>query len=300
MNYTVLDIADIYRRLLATPDPAAQTALFADAIITPFAPVFALFGGDAAALSRQWGLFTPADLDLTGAAGARLAALLAALTEYGAWQQVTQALADSVQAFADYRERIPLAHITAALLPVDAARTLPGTPDYAGFGALPGWLMVTVTRATAQSLPRLKAAAAHEMHHNLAGAAGQPMNGGRSLDDVTVAEYIIGEGLAEAFAVALYGEDVAGPWTVLPPAQMERARRLIGAALDVRGFGRVRRYIFGDLGAAETAESIPPYAGYCIGYQVVRAYCRRTGHSVVEATFVPPADIIAAAGYFEG
>jgi uncharacterized protein YjaZ len=42
----------------------------------------------------------------------------------------------------------------------------------------------------------------------------------------------------------------------------------------------------------------PDYAGYAIGYHVVRQYLERTGKTAAEATFVPASEIIDASGFF--
>jgi uncharacterized protein YjaZ len=108
--------------------------------------------------------------------------------------------------------------------------------------------------------------------------------------------------LAEAFAAELFGEGVVGYYvTEFPEAELAAATRAVGAALDATGFDTVRAYIFGDTitaRAGRPAAGVPDFAGYALGYRAVRAYLRRTGMSVVEATFVPAAEIIAGSGLF--
>jgi uncharacterized protein YjaZ len=61
-----------------------------------------------------------------------------------------------------------------------------------------------------------------------------------------LAEYIAMEGLAESFASAIYGEDMVGLYvTYISDEDLEKARILIGAALDVTGFDKLRGYVFG-------------------------------------------------------
>ena len=43
---------------------------------------------------------------------------------------------------------------------------------------------------------------------------------------------------------------------------------------------------------------LPDYAGYALGYRVVHAYLKRTGQSVVDATFVPAHQIIKESQFF--
>ncbi|HLG61704.1 MAG TPA: DUF2268 domain-containing putative Zn-dependent protease, partial [Ktedonosporobacter sp.] len=108
---------------------------------------------------------------------------------------------------------------------------------------------------------------------------------------VTVADYIIAEGLAEAFAAELFGEALVGYMvTDLREEELATARRVISGTLEVSGINAVCSYIFGDTIAARWGlpkAGVPDFAGYAIGYRVVRRYLQRTGRSVVEATFLP-------------
>jgi uncharacterized protein YjaZ len=147
------------------------------------------------------------------------------------------------------------------------------------------------------NLSRLKGAAVHELLHTLHFAVTpfNPMT-------VTVGEYIVAEGLAESFAAELCGDAVVGYYvTDFNDAQLEQARHVIGAALDVTGFDAVRGYIFGDAIAATMGlplVGVPAYAGYAMGYRAVRQYLNRTGKTVPEAIFVPARQILAESGFF--
>src|SRR5690606_33808585 len=195
---------------------------------------------------------------------------------------------DGRRAFAPYLDRIPTETIHFALLLTAPSQFVPAALDhgYSGFGAIPGYIMVTYSRPTPANLRHLQGATVHELHHNILSAAmpGSPMI-------ASLGKYIVGEGLAESFAAALYGEEVIGFYvTEFDTARMEESRQSIGGALDVSGFNEVRGYIFGDAIAGQMGlpkAGVPAYAGYAIGYHVVQAYLKRTGKSVVEATFVP-------------
>jgi uncharacterized protein YjaZ len=100
---------------------------------------------------------------------------------------------------------------------------------------------------------------------------------------VTVGEYIVGEGLAESVATELYGEGVVGFYvTDLDEAELERARRVLGGALDLTGFDEVRSCMFGDALARYMGlppAGVPDYAGYAVGYRLVQRYLRRCGRT---------------------
>ena len=154
---------------------------------------------------------------------------------------------------------------------------------------------VTYSQANDYTLSRVEGASVHELNHNVRFKV-VPMQ-------VTVADYMVAEGLAESFAVELFGEEVAGYFvTDLSEEELAVAKRVIGDALDVTGFDAVRGYIFGDTISAYMGRpkiGVPNFAGYAIGYRVVRHYLQRTGKSVAEATFLPSHEIIAESGFFQ-
>jgi uncharacterized protein YjaZ len=85
-------------------------------------------------------------------------------------------------------------------------------------------------------------------------------------------------------------------------AALAEARRVVGGALAVQGFGAVRPYIFGDevmaaVGGGQPV-GVPTYAGYATGFHAVQAYLRKTGKSAAEATLVPAAEILREGAYF--
>lgn len=166
---------------------------------------------------------------------------------------------------------------------------------YTGFGGMPGRIIMLIW-PNDFNLSRLQAAIAHEFHHNVR----------LSFDPwppaISVGEYIVLEGLAESFAGALYGSDKVGPWvTTLTRDEIDHAKARIGAAIGERDWNEVRGYIFGDTMADQmgyTKQHLPYCAGYTIGYHVVQAWLGRTGRSIVDATFVSAAEIVADSQYF--
>jgi uncharacterized protein YjaZ len=298
MKFDVLDTERIYRRLLAEPEAAAREAIFLDELVAPFAGLVQMFGGgDGVAMFRPWGM-SP---DQFGDGNRQqMSDILDKLAAAHAWERAAQALDKGWAAFAPFADRIPLERITFALCVADMSNA-PWTRGYTGFGGIPGWIMTVYGMPDDYNLARVEAATVHELHHNLGGAAGAVF--GRSMNDVTVGEYMIGEGLAESFSAELYGEELTGPWvTEFDDSNLEQTKAIFRDALDVSGFDRVRGYIFGDLVAGPMGlpkTGVPPLAGYALGYRVVQQYLRRTGKSVPEATFVPAREIIAESGFFE-
>ncbi len=79
---------------------------------------------------------------------------------------------------------------------------------------------------------------------------------------------------------------------------MPRMKRVYKAALGLKGFDAVRPYIFGDEKSG-TSLGIPGMAGYAVGYHIVKAYMKRTGRDIIEATYTPPERVIKESGFFD-
>lgn len=225
-------------------------------------------------------------------------AALERLEREDAWPIAAAALRRSVAAFAGsaapFPERVELALMLADRHNRELMEFGGGT---GGFGGIPGWVVVDVW-PTGDALERLPAAVSHEFHHN-ARLSFEPWR-----MDVSLGEYVVLEGMAEAFAAELWGEERVGPWaTSLTGAELARATAAIGGALDVRGFAEVRAYMFGDpLASTHGYEPVGVGygAGYAVGYRLVRDWLARTGVSVVEATTTPSAEILAGSAAFFG
>ena len=298
MHTNIVDTHAIYTRLLAEPDAATREQILRDDLLAPFNGLFQIFGGaDPVQMLRQWHMYGPEDF--VSDQRETIRTLLDQLAAVGAWEQTARTLADVRQAFAPYRERIPLNEVAFGLLLADFSHNKMADRGYTGFGGIPGWVMVIYGEVNDYTAARIQGTTAHEMLHNIHFSV-QPFNP----MTVTVGEYIVAEGLAESFAAELYGAEIVGYYvTDFDDAQIDSAKEIIGAGLERSGFDVVRGYIFGDSLAEEwgfTKAGIPDYAGYAIGYRIVQAYLRKTGKTVPEAIFVPAREIIAESGYFVG
>ncbi|MBC7870652.1 MAG: hypothetical protein H7Y09_07410, partial [Chitinophagaceae bacterium] len=251
-------------------------------------------GGDGLATFKQWNM-TPDHF--VGENHAWMTGVVDAMAAYAAWNKAAQALDEGWQKFVPYASEIPTQEITFGLMVIDMRNSSIGR-GYSGFGAMPGYIMTTYGVADDYTLPRVKGATAHELHHNLLFAA-RPKN---FMTETTVADYMIYEGLAESFAAELYGEEVVGYYvTDFDDSRLEATKKILHDGLEKTGFDVIRSYIFGDsINQMQGREQIglPDFAGYAIGYRIVQQYLQRTGKSVVEATFVPADEIIAVSEFF--
>ena len=136
---------------------------------------------------------------------------------------------------------------------------------------------------------------AHEFNHNVRFSV-EPWT-----MNTTVGQYMISEGLAENFAAEQYSHDLIGPWnTLFSESDLQELRPRYRDALNVTGFDEIRGYIFGDWSAEQfnhKKQGVPDFAGYAMGYRVVRAYIERTGRTAAQATYVPWQEIVEESGY---
>ncbi|MFR8045902.1 MAG: DUF2268 domain-containing putative Zn-dependent protease [Eggerthella lenta] len=117
---------------------------------------------------------------------------------------------------------------------------------------------------------------------------------------MTLGEMMVSEGLAENFAVSLYGEENAGPWVTKTSADVleNTVKPAIRAALDVQGMAGLSAYLYGDdIAAAQgyPTAGLPYCAGYACGYHLVRCYLDATGADIAEATLLPAEVILQKA-----
>jgi uncharacterized protein YjaZ len=299
-----IDTLDGLRAALTAPEPE-RLERFRDRVMTPLEPFWKPFAAMLTqhadpADDRDPLITTAAALTFTSPAD-DVEAALAALDRF--------AEADSARACLEAVERAvatldpdghgyPLGRVLFALVLSEASSMHPGSGLYSGNGAWPGLLMVNAW-PTADNLPRLPAAAAHEVHHQIRFRY-EPFDPQR----ITVGQYLVAEGLAEAFAAELFDDTRIGPWaTDWDEADVDPLRERYREALDVTGFDEVRGYIFGDWAAERfryTPQGLPDFAGYAIGYRLVKDFLLRQGVSATEATWLPWEEIVGGSGYLEG
>jgi uncharacterized protein YjaZ len=166
---------------------------------------------------------------------------------------------------------------------------------FSGFGGIPGFI-VLVLSPTEYVLKSLEALVVHEFHHNvrfLIEPWPQDMN-------ISVGKYLLDEGLAEAFAAELYGEEYIGPWTKgLSADELSRAIEIIMPHVAERGFQTASGYLFGDAMADMwdyPKTGLPHGAGYAVGYRLVKDYFAKTGKNIFSATLESSDQILGELG----
>lgn len=300
MIIEAIDVLSGLRAALTAPEEQ-RLPRFRERVMEPLRPFWEPFlasmpqpawlgaeGDEALAAARAFGYFTPEE-DVEEGLDA-----LDLLERAGAWEGCQQTVARAAAVLRPAEHGIALERVALTLVLAQPRLLSERHRGYTGVGGQPGLVMV-LAWPSAYNLPRLPAATAHEFHHNVRLSV-EPWT-----PATTVGQYVVLEGLAEAFAVELCGEETLGPWAnALSGPQLAEARRRIAGALEVTGFDEVRAYVFGDWAAAASGyepQGLPDFAGYTVGYRLVRAYLERSGRSAAEATYLPWREIVAGSGY---
>lgn len=286
----------VYRAMLAAADPAERERIFRADLLAPmqgslemtrrFSPHLT----DPLEQARAMLWLMPEDLESEPDG-------LALLESVNAWEQGEEALTRAIDRFLPYAPRASVeTDVTGTIMLIRPGPTSAIGGGYAGY-QMPGFVVVTYDKPDASNVTKAPGAVAHEFNHRVRLAA-FPWD----MATTDVAEYVVMEGLAEAFAVDLYGEDVLGYYvTQISADDLETARRLVGDGWQATGFDQLRAYIFGDSIAAamqfDTGLGMPDFGGYAVGYHLVRAYLRRRGVTIEEATLTPAHVIVQESGY---
>jgi len=299
VEFEVVETREAYGEIAGEEDAYVRRRRFLE-MLMPFDPLFSVFGvslgGDPDAALQAlaaWSFLMPEAID------ERALDALDELERDHAWELSRRTLEDVRDLFKNSWDRIPLQGIRAGIFLLDPARMNPADRrwGYTGIGSVPGYALLLYAEPNEYNMARIQATLAHECHHNVRLAL-FPWNPA----DLSVAQHIVMEGMAEAFATELYGEETARYYvTEIDEDGLSRARAAIGAALDERGFDATRSYVYGDRAATMGGErlGLPDFAGMAVGYRVVRQYLEETGASVAEATFLPADEIVRGSGYLD-
>lgn len=184
---------------------------------------------------------------------------------------------------------LPPVSVTLVLANPETPGLMDRLAGYTGIGGSPGSIYM-IAVPTDHNLPRIPSATAHEAHHQVR-LTFEPWNP----ETITVGQYYVIEGLAEAFAAELYGEASLGPWTsAVSDDELARLKPMLREAMERTG--DPRPYMFGDWAAASSGYEpvgLPDFIGYTAGYRLVRSYLDATGLTAAEASWKPWREIVA-------
>jgi uncharacterized protein YjaZ len=290
MTITVLDTYPAMREILRAPD-ADRPALL-QAMLEPAAGMYRYFPGevDLVAMHRMGSGF-PLDRD-----SGRCLEALEALHDADAWGRIGRAL--------DHALTVQLAATPGITVPDLTVLVVLGDPGDAHFmgpalgmtanGSVSGYLFLNFWPYP-ENLARLEATAVHELNHNLryspGGVVWDPAT-------VTVGEQVVSEGLADAFARQLYGDDLGYARIGVPHLHDDAVFAKVVTGLEVTGMQNFTAWVHGDETAARygaTPVGLPMGAGYAAGNRLVDAYLATTGRTAAEALLVDRQDVIDTA-----
>jgi len=207
------------------------------------------------------------------------------------WDSCQASVEKSLSCFSDAKIQLPTQdYLYTILLANPKSPYIALSDGYSGDGGIPGYIFASLT-PNEYTIKRLPTALAHECNHNVRFQFIKWSN------DITLGEMMISEGLAENFAVHLFGEDLAGAWVTKTDDETlhEYIKPLMKDVLGVSGLENLTPYLYGD----EIAKAqgyfevgMPYCAGYACGYHMVRYYLQKTGKSIIEATILPAQEIL--------
>lgn len=289
MTFTVLDTATGMREVLTAPAGQREDRL--RTMLTPMQDMYRYFPGevDLVALHAMGQGFP-----LEGRSDEVLAAL-DQLEAADAWTRIEAALQQAAEV---QRQALP-----DLVIPDVSVLLVLGNPDDEGFmgpargatgnGSMSGYIQLTMW-PTEENLARLEAAAVHELNHNLrygpGGVVWDPAH-------VVVGEHVVSEGLADAFARQLYGNDLGYTPIGRPHLEDDAVFDTVLTGLDVGGMENFAAWVLGDeiaqrFGGAPVG--VPTGGGYAAGNRLVDTYLAATSATAADALHVPSAEIRAA------
>jgi len=127
-----------------------------------------------------------------------------------------------------------------------------------------------------QNLARLEATAVHELNHNLRYSPGAVVWDPAT---VTVGEQVVSEGLADAFARQLYGDELGYTRIGVPHLHDDAVFAKVVSGLEVTGIQNFTAWVHGDATAARfgaTPVGLPTGASYAVGNRLVDTYLAAT------------------------
>ncbi|TYA10087.1 Zn-dependent protease [Paenibacillus faecis] len=207
------------------------------------------------------------------------------------WSECELAVRKSLGLFIEHEVDLPeTEYLFTIRLGDPENRALTINEGYSGFGGIPGFIWGTIL-PNEYTIPRMKAALAHECNHNVRYQFIQWDH------TVNLGELLVSEGLAENYAVFLFGEDFLGPWVTKTNAETlnERIKPVLREKLQLTGFDQFAPYLYGDeIARLQNFKPVnmPYSAGYACGYHLIQYYLRKTGTSIFEATITPAAQIL--------
>ena len=198
----------IYRKIMEAP-VSKKNDIYRYEMMKPFEKKWACYnvpmkaeqpnGYDVIMASGMLGFLLPEKIDETWSESITL------LDDNQFWDNCQKSIERSLKCFTDAEIELPIKEYLYTILLADPENPYMIMNDnYCGDGGIPGYIFTWLVPSE-HTKSRLPVALAHETNHNVRFQFIKWHN------DITLAEMMISEGLAENFATYLYGEENVGP-----------------------------------------------------------------------------------------
>lgn len=207
------------------------------------------------------------------------------------WHSCEKSIRDTLEGFEQHGIVLPAQEYIFTVMLNDPDNPMSKmTGEYCGDGGIPGFIIGTII-PNDNSLKMLPVALAHETNHNV---RWQYMQWS---PNITLADMLVSEGLAENFAAMMFGRDKIGMWVKNTSAETLQTiiKPAMKAHLQESEFQTVSSYLYGDEIMAMRGGApigMPYCAGYACGYALIQHFLQKTGKSIYEATILPTTDIL--------
>lgn len=294
LKITAIRSDEIYKKMMFSPKEK-RNDIYRYELMKPFefkwscinVPIKAAKEGgyDVVMASSMLGFLPPSEVDETQKESIDL------ISSDGFWNECQKIIEESLNCFTDVGIDLPEKEYIFSILLANPENVYTKLTDgYCGDGGIPGYILGSIV-PNEYTISRLPVALAHECNHNVRFQFIKWRN------DITLAEMMICEGLAENFATSIFGEDKIGPW--VSRIDMETLNNyikpIIKGGLDATGLDNITAYLYGDEIAKHQnyfPVGLPYCAGYACGYYMIKHYLKKTGKSIVEATLLPASEIM--------
>lgn len=290
MTISMIDSASTMMRILdATPEDRVKL------VREMWAPMAGMYrfipgGPDMATVHRQSFGFDPAS------PSEQVRDALRRLIDADAWRRVAGALEAGTAALKSADPSVTVPDLTVLLVLGDPGNRhfVDEVQGLSAFGGISGYISITLW-PTPRVLDRLEAIAVHELHHNV-----RYSPGGIIWDPatVTVGEHIVAEGLADTFAVELYGDAGYTHFVAEQTRSDDAVLAKVATGLGVTGMQNFAAWVLGDATArlfGGEPVGLPTGAGYAAGARLVAAYIDAEGTTAAQNVRSPAIDILGRA-----
>ncbi|EKS4344593.1 DUF2268 domain-containing protein [Clostridium sporogenes] len=242
-------------------------------------------GYDVIMASSMLGILPPSEVDETKKEAINL------ISKDNLWKTCEATIKNSLERFTKLGYELPVKDYKfSIILGNPKSPYILMSDGYAGDGGIPGYIFVGL-EPNEYTISRIPTALAHECNHNVRFQFQKWRN------DITLAEMMICEGLAENFATSMFGEEMIGPWVSKTDKDTlnDYIKPIIKDGLDATGLENITSYLWGDEFAKLQGYfpvGLPYCAGYACGYYMIKHYLKKTGKSIEEATLTSASEIM--------